>query len=219
MTRVVLAGLLALSVLGCARRTDEATRRAWEKAGGNQDDPSGGATGGQADGDTDAAGQGSGRAPAFGWDRVEQLLDEGLDVMQRAPDPEALAELAAQWCDVEPEARDSPDGPVYVCFPTPPVRVDEARFSLEMGGAGVIGLVVRDVSAQQAVQIEAKARQLATKLCRGEWKDAGARSDAQGGSQFTTCSAGGGPLVAVGRFALDAAADRWQVSVAIVSAS
>ncbi len=212
--------LLASAGSGCARRTDAATRRAWEKAGARPTDGVGdGATGGEVGSDGGSDDGGTKRPPAFGWDRVEQLLGEGLEVMQRSPDDEAFASLAAQWCDVEPEPRDSPDGPVYVCFPTPPVRVDEARFSLEMGAAGVIGLVVRDLSATDAAKLETKARELAAKLCRGPWKDAGEQSDTHGGGRFTTCPAGGGPILAVGRFALDAAADRWQVSVAIVGAS
>ena len=219
MRLTLLLSLLALATAGCARRTDAATRRAWQKAGGGPTDPSDGATADGEGGDANGNGDGTKRPPAFGWDRVGQLLDDGLEVMALSPDDEAFNELAAQWCDVEPEARDSPDGPVYVCFPTPPLRVDEARFSLELGGAGVIGLVVRDVSAAEATKIETKARELAAKRCQGPWRDAGEQADAHGGSRFTTCPAGGGPILAVGRFALDAAADRWQVSVAIVGAS
>jgi hypothetical protein len=110
---------------------------------------------------------------------------------------------------------------VHVCFPSPQVNLSGARLSVELGGPGVIGLVVRDVSAEDAQRLLTKAEGLAQQHCTAPWADAHSESApaANRTQRFRTCPVGGGPILAVGRFALDGTPDRWQVSVAIIGAS
>jgi len=212
----------------CVRRTDADTRTAWQRArgGGGTDRGGGDGPGGGDDGESPA-----GPRPE-GWAYAGELIDRAIDVLRMAGDDVALTRLAEDLCEVSPEPRASPYGEVRVCFPAPPVNVRGRAFTLELGAAGVIGLVSVDVDAKESRALLTDALRMTQKLCSGPRVASSGGVDAvlPGGpkprrgeagkrDEFHTCPVGGGPVLAVGRFPSRAEVDLWQVSVAVLGAN
>lgn len=209
--RSVLGVLIVVSLVGCARRTDAEARRAFERAQGR---------GAPGDGPRSEVVSGGGKGvfnrDKLGWDRVAQLLDNAVTIQRASPDEDRMAELAAQWCAIEPEPRDTEDGPVRVCNPEPPVIADGTTFTLELGGDGVVGLVASDLSRADSEALATKARERVTPLCAAPWSAATPDVDVTEPS-FVTCPTEGGPLLSVGRFPRTPGGTRWFVSLAVLT--
>lgn len=202
--------LVLVSNAACAKRTDAASQRAFDRAQGRGVNPTGprsevvsGGGGGVFD------------RQKFGWDRVAQVVGSAVSSMRASPDDQGFAELAAKWCGGQPEPIATPDGPVRVCIPEPPVIAGGTKFTLELGGDGVIGLVATDLSAPESRKVAKDARAAAKPLCTEPWSENQAVDVA--GPTFATCPAQGGPLLSVGRFPRRQGSDRWFVSVAVLS--
>lgn len=214
----IVCAVIVLAVSACAGRLDERTRKAWKRSHGAADpeDP-------QAPGKTETDGEDTGApsAPAFGWERVAEVVDGAVTVMRRSPDDDTLARLAQTWCGVEPHRESTDDGDVWTCDPQPPITVDGARFTLELGAPGVIGLVAADLSAADGERIALRARQAAERWCTAPWTPVASSDDdpAARTPKLETCPIEGGPLLAIGRLPLDRTGRTWQVSLAIVGAS
>jgi hypothetical protein len=227
--RSVLAIAVVACATACARRTDAETRAAWQRARGGGDT-------GRARGDG-AGGGDEGELPAGphaeGWAYAAELIARAIDVLRLAGDDVALARLAEDLCEVEPEPRPSPHGEVRVCFPAPPVEVRGRAFTLELGAAGVIGLVSVDLDAKESQAMLADALRMTQRWCNGPRKASTGggetlqpasdgrprRGDSAKREEFHTCAVGGGPVLAVGRFPSRAEVDLWQVSVAVLGAN
>ncbi|MEM6994759.1 MAG: hypothetical protein AAF721_29870 [Myxococcota bacterium] len=200
----------ALGTSGCARRTDARSKSAFDSARGR------GASKRQRQSEV-VSGGGSGvfEQRKVGWARVDEMLGHAVSTLRAAPDDSKLAELAARWCAVEPEPRDTVDGPVLVCNPDPPIIVGGTSFSLELGGDGVIGFVAADLSSADSTRVAAEARKTAKHWCAEPWAKAATTDVADPTSH--TCEAEGGPLLAVSRFPTRPGSDRWLVSVAVLT--
>ena len=220
--RRIAALVAAIALLpACARRTDDAMRRAWEESAGR------GAQGG-AGADPNGNGDHESSAPrvAFGWARVDEMLVQAVDLLAIGPDDTQIARLAERWCTVVPEPHATHRGPVRVCHPSPPVRLEGHTMVLEMGAPGIIGLVARDLTEAQSVALSERARTAATRLCTGDWEPAPVVTERDGRlrEEFHMCTALGGPVLAVGRARvfdrddnrMEQGPNVWQVSVAVL---
>jgi hypothetical protein len=220
--------LLVVGAPACAKRTDADTRSAWQRArgGGDRDPGRGDGPGAGDDGESPAGPR------AEGWAYAAELIGRAIDVLRMAGDDVALARLAEDLCDVEPEPRPSPYGEVRVCYPAPPMEVRGRAFTLELGAAGVIGLVSVDLGASESRAMLADALRMTQRWCNGPRRTSSGGADAplpgqpksrRGDStrrdEFHTCPVGGGPVLAVGRFPSRAEVDLWQVSVAVLGAN
>jgi hypothetical protein len=212
--RVGLAVLVGLAP-ACARRTDARTRRAWQKTA--QAGPAEG-SGPDASGDTDAAGEDE-RAPLEGWPRVAEIVERAEQVMAISPDAGVIAQLAQEWCGIEPEVQATDHGDVRVCFPDPPVSAGGHTFTLELGSLGVIGLVASDLSNAESRALAQEARGMTGGRCTRPWKSTPTLRGPESKEEFHTCSVAGGPILVVGRVPLPAGSDVWQVSIAVLGAS
>jgi hypothetical protein len=226
---VVIASVIACAT-GCARRTDEAMRRAWEQSAGAGTRP-GAAADPSAEGDDDES-----AAPRikFGWERVDEVLTSAVDLLHIGPDDPTLARLAERWGAVEPVPQETTHGPVFVCHPHPPVSVDGHRMVLELGAPGVIGLVARDLTEVQSLTLTEQARKAAGRLCAEAWTPAPAVTARDGTlrEEFHTCATLDGPMLTVGRSRarrdpsgrvrdgddnrMERRGNVWQVSVAVL---
>ena len=228
---------------GCARRTDQRTRDAFNAARG----------GGQAgDGEkvvkSSGGGGGTFDRDKIGWERVAELVEEAVGIMRSSPNDDRFAELAARWCKIEPEPRNTVDGVVRVCNPEPPVVANGAPFSLEMGGEGVIGLVASDLTRADSERIALDAREAAGRFCvepfesssptfervnapddeeasptrrsprgRGASSAGPSRPPPRTLEEFHVCAVAGGPLLAITRFPRTPGSPRWMVAVTVLS--
>lgn len=207
--------LVACTAAACAHRTDESTRQAWhESAGKNPADP---ASGSGADG----RGQGGSRGPrssATGWARVDEMLERAASVLAVASDTDTLARLAEIWCRVQPEPIATESGEVSVCFPDPPVFAGGHNFSLEMGSAGVIGLVASDLTLEESRTLADAARRSTERWCVRPFEPVVRRDRDEEPRDFHTCPVQGGPILTVGRLPSRNGPDLWQVSIALLGA-
>lgn len=211
----VLACVLAAS--GCARRLDARTRRAWTGSGApdSRSEDAGGGSSPKPGGETNPT------PPALGWDRVSELLGASIAQMQRSPDDESLARLAQAWCRDAPQSQATEHGAVWACDLEPPVVVDGTRFTLELGGDGVIGLVAAELSAADGARVAARARRAAEHWCEAPWTDVTTTDDDPSSRKHHVeiCPVGQGSVLTIARTAVDRAGKAWQVSLAIVGAS
>lgn len=217
-TRVQAGLLLVLAAVACAGRLDEGTRKAWKRSGaqGDPDEPT--RPGSQV---TPGETPKDRPLPALGWARVDEVLEGAVTIMRRSPDDETLARLAQTWCGDEPRRATTDDGEVWTCDPKPPIVVDGARFTLELGAPGVIGLVAADLSAADGERVALRARQAAERWCIAPWTPVRTERDDPSSRtpKLETCPIEGGQQLAVSRLPLDRTGRTWQVSVAIVGAS
>ena len=213
-------GLLsALAVTGCTRRSDAETRRAWERsvrqAESGRFGGGGAGNGGQ--------GSGPGSAPAYGWARVREVIENAVEIMAFSPDAKTFAQLAQKWCTIEPEPLRTEHGEVRVCNPSPPVRVDRHRFTLELGAIGVIGLVVVDLSDAEARQLAGRARTETQRWCSSEFRSrdptfaAPEDTPRRAETEVHTCTVEGGSTLAVAR--LPQGDGTWLVSISVLAAT
>ncbi len=218
MVRIGLGMVMGLTLaMGCARRTDERVRDAW---GGGSQTPDG--QGPRRSGQQADEVQDTGAAPVLaGWERLDQILDGAFAEAAVGTDAEAMARLAERWCEVEPVPRETEDGPVLVCIPDPPVQIDGHGFSLELGGAGVIGLVSRELSEAESARLAEEARRRTDRWCTQTWTDVSPPSSptSTDAVQLSLCPVEGSALLTVGRFVSNAEAQQWQLSVAVIDAS
>jgi hypothetical protein len=216
----VLLGALGLSIAasGCAGRLDERTRKAWKRSGA-QADPGGPQSPDSPD--TPGDGPNDRPTPALGWARVAEVLEGAVTVMRRSPDDDTLARLAQTWCAEEPRRETTDDGDVWTCDPKPPIAIDGARFTLELGAPGVIGLVAANLSLADGERIAQRARQTVERWCVAPWTAVSTHQDDPSSRKpkLETCPIEGGPQLAIARLPLDRTGLSWQVSVAIVGAS
>lgn len=220
---VVLALMLASSA--CARRTDERVRDAW---GGSTRAPD---AAGPGRGDVrEGGGAEPGEAPIrVGWERMDEILDRALTEAALGTDAELFAQLAGRWCNTEPEPKRTDDGPLLVCMPDPPVLINGSTFSLELGGAGVIGLVASDLTAEDSSTLVQEALGHHSRWCSTEFRDVSpppSPSDSKppaDDAELHLCPVEGSALLVVGRFRPTdrdgAQSSLWQVSVAVIDAS
>lgn len=217
-----LWGLALLSMLatpGCTRRSDAETRRAWEKSVQQAESGRPGA-GGPGNG---GPGAGPGSTPAYGWARVREVIEDAVEIMAFSPDAKTFARLAQKWCTIEPEPLRTEHGVVRVCNPSPPVRVDRHRFTLELGAIGVIGLVVVDLSDAEARQLAGRARTETQRWCSSDFRSRAPTFAAPEGTprraetEVHTCTVEGGSTLAVARLPQDDGT--WVISISVLAAT
>lgn len=220
VARACLLLVAASLASACARRTDRRVRAAWADAS-----KASGAGPGAGQGPGDGPGGGTEAPPVrVGWDRLDEILDGALAEASVGTDEELMARLAERWCEVPPEPQLVDDGPVLVCIPDPPVKIDGHAFTLELGGEGVIGLVATELSLEDSTVLADEALRRTERWCTRPWTQANPRpatetSPEPSAAQLHMCPVEGSALLVVGRFVSSEAAGTWQVSVAVIDAS
>lgn len=218
--RWVLATTLSLavvSILACAKRTDERVQRAW---GGSNQAPDAEGRGGRGQGNA-LTGETEAEPILVGWDRLDQILSGAVAEAALGTDAEVLARLADRWCDTTPEPQRSEEGPVLVCLPDPPVQIEGHGFSLELGGEGVIGLVAAELSADTSTSLVDEALAKLDHWCTRPWTDVTPPTEQKSrpSTELHSCPVEGSALLVVARFVSNTEAEQWRVSVAVIDAS
>lgn len=211
MTRSLVALALLVVVDGCARRTDEETRAAFESVRGAPSSERG-------RGRRARAGRKAKVAAAPGVDpfqRVNDVLGESIAVLGLGRDEAAVTALAQRMCAVAPEAKPTDAGPTYVCFPEPPVEVGGHAFTLELAPSGVIGLQAADLTRDASRSLLEQVRQATAKHCATPFQATDRDANDEHAPDFHICPVDGGSTLAVGRS--ESGRDRWLVSVSVLA--
>ena len=198
--------------LGCTHRTDEQARRAFAAA--QHRDP---VTERRDDAVPPDRLRSTNPEVASSWRRIDTVLAQAVDSLGSG-DPDMLARLAERWCAAKPEAQATEAGPVWVCFPEPPVQTGGHGFTLEVGGRGMVGLVSSSLSGADSQRLLGAALEATRRLCTEPWQAVPNR-DENAKEELHTCAVAGGPVLAVGRLPRDVQADLWQVSVTLLAAT
>jgi hypothetical protein len=207
---VFAALLLALDpAVGCAQRTDDETRAAFEGLRAPSDDRRGGR---RARTERRAA---RAQAAADPWQPVHDVLGESIALLGLGPDEAAVIELAKRRCAVEPAPKATEAGPTYVCFPEPAVEVGGHVFTLELAPSGVIGLQAADLSGDSSRSLVEQVRQATARHCASPFHALDPEPSDERAAQFHICPVDGGSTLAVGR--APEGRDRWFVSVAVLA--
>jgi hypothetical protein len=156
--------IAALGSIGCSKRIDAANRAAWNDALSEKS-----ASDETGDVETEDPRRAAANVPQ-GWTRLETVVRDAIRVLAVSTDPDSIARLASKWCDVQPEARDSPFGAVWLCFPEPPILAGEQSLSLELADTGVIGFVANDLDRSRSETLSRAARQATQHLCAEPWR-------------------------------------------------
>lgn len=210
MTRPL--GVIALLALvdGCARRTDDETRAAFESVRAPTSE--------RGSGRRARAGRRAKVASTPGVDpfqRVNDVLGESIAVLGLGRDEAAVTALAQRLCAVAPEAKPTDAGPTYVCFPEPPVEVGGHAFTLELAPSGVIGLQAADLTRDASRSLLEQVRQATAKHCATPFHATDRDANDEHAPDFHICPVDGGSTLAVGRS--ESGRDRWLVSVSVLA--
>ncbi len=208
--RVAVALSAAAGLAGCAPKPEVAARTAYEA--------------GVARGATRLkvgkvrAGEDAADLTAVGWKRVAAILARGRPALASGQ-PARVEALVARWCAVAPTPQATEAGPVYVCVPEPPLRVEGRRFTLEIGaaGGGLVSVVSPTLAGDEAARIADSARALARRTCAGALEQVEAIDDPT--ARIVRCALGDGTILVVAQVPRDLRQDLWQVSIALLGAT
>lgn len=211
------AVVVALAFTGCATKTDEQVRRAWDGASAVPGEAGSGNGSGR---DRDPDGADAPEAVRVGWERLDQLVDAAVSEAMLGIDPGVLARLATQWCRVEPEPLGDERAPHWICVPDPPLALEGHAFDLEMGSEGVIGLVAHDLTEQQSLRLAKAALERTERWCTHETTTVKPTdpSPPPRAPALRTCVVEGNAVLSVGRYP-DEEGAHWTVAVSVIDAS
>jgi len=206
--RAALRLALALLAGGCSRTTDADVQSAFEQAqrGGASSTP------------TRSRGRNR-RSPRVDeaddpWAPVRDKLAQSIAVFADVADAAEIEALAERWCEVRPDPTETEDGPTYLCYPKPPLRVSGRAFTLELSGSGVIGLQTDELDGDESRTFADRAREATTRFCAAPWTASRQEEPGPRAQEFHTCPADGGTTLAVGRYRVGG--DRWRVSLSVL---
>lgn len=205
---------LALAASGCPHTTDADVKAAFEKAqhsGG--DEPRSRSR--------NRGARRSSRQPSDDdpWKPVLDQLSQALAVFSKVADASTFDALAVRWCEVRPEPTETEEGRTYLCFPKPPVRVAGRSFTLELSASGVIGLQSDELTGVESRQFADRAREATARFCATPFTVVPPDEPGPRAQQFHSCPSDAGTTLAVGRFPVAAAGDRWRVSVSVLGST
>ncbi|MEZ4426811.1 MAG: hypothetical protein R3A51_03860 [Nannocystaceae bacterium] len=104
---------------------------------------------------------------------------------------------------------------MYRCDPEPALVIDGHPLSLEIGKAGVIGLVAVELDERASEKLLSETLARAKEWCEGGLHELPRADDAR--QEFHTCLAKTGPQLAIGRFPSEATAGQWQFSLVVLA--
>ena len=122
----------------------------------------------------------------------------------------ARSQTHCREAPLEQEARASS----WVCSLDPPLMLAGHEFVLEFSPEGILSLASTQLDAVTSERLLQVALQRWEKRCEGDSFEA---VDGETHHEFFRCALPEGPLLVVGRFDRDLAADLWQLSFALVA--
>lgn len=201
---------LAVAAGGCANRTEQATREAWNHAmragndGGEARDGSG------RDGDS-----GDDEEERAAWAAVGDALEEVSEVLASGVSTVNFERLAERLCGRPVEAADEDGRDVFHCEPEAALELLGEPLELELDTSGVVAYVAPDVTDDESeVLLQQALVRLAT-LCAQTWTALPADAE-NAHEEFHSCPLANGPVIAVGRFPRDLEANQWQFSLVVL---
>ncbi|MEZ4379962.1 MAG: hypothetical protein R3A79_01350 [Nannocystaceae bacterium] len=207
---VLAALVVAALAAGCANRAEQATREAWNAAlrsdGGGGDQADGGHGGGdQADDEDERA---AWAAVGDALERISETLASGVSTVN-------FPRLAERLCGRPVEGSDEGDRDVFHCEPEPGLEVLGESLEVELDTSGVVAYVAPDITDEESEALLQQALLRLATRCAQTWTAVPADAE-NAHEEFHSCPLANGPVIAVGRFPRDLAANQWQFSLVVL---
>lgn len=206
--------VLSLVLLGtsnsCASKTEQATRDAWSSALQSDRKKRGERP------ESGSAGQGKIEAESLrSWEALSHELDGLAEQLAVGISTVDFDDLAADLCGQETEAKHDDGRRVYHCAPTTAISLDGQSLEIELDDSGVIAFVAANANNETSAVLLQQALISLAKLCSQTWT--GVPADPENAhKEFYTCPLESGPVIAIGRFPQDLAADQWHFSLVVL---
>lgn len=148
-----------------------------------------------------------------GWAWADALVEEFSGALGDGMDAEIVHSRTEKHCGFELGAnRNAQES--WVCTLASPLELGGARFVLEYSPDGVLSLASDRLDAELSQSLLEAAVRRWRPLCQAQQFE---QVEGQTHHQIYRCALSGGPLLVLGRFDRDLAADRWQLSFAMVA--
>lgn len=148
-----------------------------------------------------------------GWAWADALVQEFANALGDGMDAEIVHTRTENHCGFELGVNRSAQES-WVCALASPLELGGARFVLEYSPDGVLSLASDRLDAEQSQRLLEQAVQRWRPLCQSKQFE---QVEGQTHHQIYRCALVDGPLLVLGRFDRDLAADRWQLSFAMVA--
>jgi len=206
--------LFALGVLlgagGCANKTEQATRQAWNSALRDQDED-----------DKDRPGRGSagkGSSDESGhrsWAELEGSIERLAETLASGVATVDFAEVAEGLCGRPTDPIEQEGTLVYNCDPEPLILIDDEPVVVEIDDSGVVSFIVTNITDDESASFLKQAQTRLANLCAETWT--GVPADVENAhEEFYTCPMSSGTMIAVGRFPRDLDANQWHFSLVVL---
>lgn len=146
-----------------------------------------------------------------GWDRVEEILRDGVDYLRGGSG--AAEVITDRWCASPPTPQISEAGTVWVCAVNEPPRLRGHELTLEFDRHALFALTGFGYSRSDGRELIQTSKRRWASWCRTR---SFIELESVGANEFYRCALSEGPTLVLGRFARDLDADLWQVSLAII---
>lgn len=206
--------LFALGVLlgaaGCANKTEQATRQAWNSAVRETGDDDKGGPG------RDSAGKGGDDESGHrSWEEIEGSIERLGETLASGVATVDFSEVAEALCGRSTEAIDQEGTLVYNCDPEPLILIDDEPVMVEIDDSGVVSFIATNISEEESASFLEQARTRLANLCAETWTAIPADAE-NAHEEFYTCPMTSGTVIAVGRFPRDLDANQWHFSLVVL---
>ncbi|MBK8261632.1 MAG: hypothetical protein IPK80_09860 [Nannocystis sp.] len=206
-SRLGLYVAAALLVSGCARRSEQATRSAWEEAlrrgrgASGERGPNSGAAGATA-------------RELAEWRSLREDLEEVAEQLADGAPTIDFDGLAERLCGAPPARERGPSVRTYHCAPATPVEISGTSLTIELDSSGVVAWTATGLDVELSDALLQRALSQLASACAQSWTPVQRAENAF--QEFFTCPLEGGAVLAIGRVQSDKQEGEWQVSLALL---
>ncbi len=202
--------LTVLLGAGCANKTEQATRQAWNSALRNQGEDEGDGPG------RDSAGAGSRDESGHrSWEELEGSIETLAETLAAGVATVDFAEIAETLCGRPTDPIEQEGTRVYNCDPEPAILLDDEPLMIELDDSGVVSFIATNITDEESGLFLEQAQARLANLCDQTWTAIPADAE-NAHEEFYTCPIASGPVIAVGRFPRDLDANQWHFSLVVL---
>jgi len=195
--------------VGCANKTEEATRKAWNSALRDQ-----------SEGDKDRPGESAGKGSRDesghrSWEEIETSIGGLAETLASGVATVDFAAVAESLCGRSTEPIEQEGRLVYNCDPEPLILLDDEPVMVEIDDSGVVSFIATNISDDESASFLEQAQARLANLCAETWTRIPADAE-NAHEEFYTCPMASGTVIAIGRFPRDLDANQWHFSLVVL---
>ena len=199
-----------IGTLGCANKTEQATREAWNSAlrDTGEDDNDGPGRDSAGNSQDDMISQRSWEELGTSVGNLSETLAAGVSTVD-------FDELAEGLCGHPSEPLAQEESLIYNCDPEPTISIDDELLTIELDDSGVVSFIATNITDEESASFLEQAQTRLSSLCAQTWT--GIPPDVENAhEEFYSCPLANGTVIAVGRFPRDLDANQWHFSLVVL---